>query len=252
MKRQWLYTVCAAVGLLALTTASAQAQVVQVSRSGDSRHAIGFNFGYFFVTSVDGRASGTPDDTILANLDDLAFEVNDFNNVTFGGEYLFAINDYLEAGVGAGYYQKTVNSVYANFVNTNGSEIEQDLKLRIVPVTATIRFLPVGRTAPVQPYVGAGIGFFNWRYSEIGDFVDFDNNNTVFSNRSDPFIADGTAVGPVLLAGVRFPVGDALTFGGEVRWQKATGDTGGLNAGFLGEKIDLGGTTANFTIHFRF
>ena len=32
MKRQWLWTVCAAVGLLALTSASAQAQVVQVSR----------------------------------------------------------------------------------------------------------------------------------------------------------------------------------------------------------------------------
>jgi opacity protein-like surface antigen len=252
MKRQWFSTVVAAVGLLALTSASAQAQVVQVSRGGDSRHAIGFSFGYFFVTSAEGRASGTPEDTILANLDDLAFEVNDFNNVTFGGEYLFGINDYLEAGVGVGYYQKTVNSVYANFVNTHGSEIEQDLKLRIVPVTATIRFLPVGRTGPVQPYVGGGIGFFNWRYSEIGDFVDFDNNNTVFSNRSDPFIADGTAVGPVLLGGVRFPVGDALTFGGEVRWQKATGDTGGLSAGFLGEKIDLGGTTVNFTIHFRF
>jgi hypothetical protein len=43
-----------------------------------------------------------------------------------------------------------------------------------------------------------------------------------------------------------------VTAGGEVRWQKATGDTGGIDAGFLGDKIDLGGVTANFTIHFRF
>jgi len=249
MKRQWFYTVFAAVGLLALTSASAQAQVVQVSRGGDSRHSIGFNFGGFFPRGEDAR---DVDDTILADLDDLAFQVKDFRNVTFGGEYLFGISDFLEAGVGVGYYQKSVNSVYANFVNTNGSEIEQDLKLRIVPVTATIRFLPVGRSGPVQPYVGAGVGIFNWRYSEIGDFVDFDNNNTVFSNRSNPFVADGTAVGPVILGGVRFPIGDAMTFGGEVRWQKATGDTGGINAGFLGDKIDLGGATASFTIHFRF
>ena len=59
-------------------------------------------------------------------------------------------------------------------------------------------------------------------------------------------------MGPVILGGLRFPIGDALTIGGEVRWQKATGDTGGLDEGFLGNKIDLGGTTANFTIHFRF
>ena len=249
MKRQWFYSVFAAIGLLALTSGSAQAQVVQVSRGGDSRHAIGFNFGGFFPRGEDSR---DVDDTILADLDDLAIQVKDFRNVTFGGEYLFGISDFLEAGVGVGYYQKTVNSVYANFVNTNGSEIEQDLKLRMVPVTATIRFLPVGRSGPVQPYVGGGVAIINWRYSEIGDFVDFDNNNTVFSNRSNPFVADGTAVGPVLLGGVRFPIGDAMTFGGEVRWQKATGDTGGIDAGFLGDKIDLGGASAAFTIHFRF
>jgi len=248
MKRQWFVTVFAAVGLLALSSASAQAQVVQVSRGADSRQAIGFTIGGFFPRGADVRDK---DDTILANLDDLAFEVNDFNNVTFGGEYLFAISEFLEGGVGIGYYSQTVNSVYANFVNTNGSEIEQDLKLRIVPITATVRFLPIGRTAAVQPYVGGGLGIFNWRYSEIGDFVDF-TDNSVFSNRSNPFVADGTSFGPVVLGGVRFPIGDALMIGGELRYQWATGTTGGLDKGFLGEKIDLGGTTANFTIHFRF
>jgi len=247
MKRQWCLGVLAAVALLALTSASAQAQVVQVSRGGDSRHAIGFTIGGFFPRGADGR---TDDDTLVANLDDLAFEIEDFRNVTFGGEYVLTINEFLEAGFGAGYYQKTVPTVYANLVNTNGSEIEQDLKLRIVPVTATIRFLPIGRSGPVQPYVGGGVGFFHWRYSEIGEFVD--ENNVVFSNRSDPFIADGTSVGPVILTGLRFPIGDALTLGGEVRWQWATGDTGGIDQGFLGNKIDLSGGTVNFAIHFRF
>jgi hypothetical protein len=40
--------------------------------------------------------------------------------------------------------------------------------------------------------------------------------------------------------------------GGEVRWHKATGDTGGIDEGFLNEKIDLGGWTTNFTFGFRF
>ena len=144
LKRQWLWTVCAAVGLLALTSASAQAQVVQVSRGRDSRQAIGFTIGGFFPRGEDTRDH---QDTILADLDDLAIEVKDFRNVTFGGEYVYAVNDFLEAGVGIGYYSKAVDSVYANFVNTDGSEIEQELKLRIVPITATLRFLPIGRTA---------------------------------------------------------------------------------------------------------
>ncbi len=255
MKRQWLYTVFAAVGLLVLTSGSAQAQVVQVSRGADSRHAIGFTFGGFFPTGNDGRDD---QDVILANSFVLSawdspgerLNAHEFSDVTFGAEYTFAVSEFLEAGFGVGYHKQTVPTYYTDLVNTNGSEIEQDLRLRTVPVTATIRFLPVGRSGPVQPYVGGGLAIVNWHYSEIGEFVD--DNDLVFSNRSDPFVADGTSFGPVVLGGVRFPIGDALMIGGELRYQWATGSTGGFDNGFLGNKIDLGGTTANFTIHFRF
>ena len=50
--------------------------------------------------------------------------------------------------------------------------------------------------------------------------------------------------GPGVLGGIRFPVGDVWTVGGEIRWQKAVGE--GLmdqNEFFLGDKIDLGGWT---------
>ena len=38
---------------------------------------------------------------------------------TFGGEWLFAVNDYIEGGVGLGYYQKTVHSIYADFEDSD-------------------------------------------------------------------------------------------------------------------------------------
>ena len=60
-----------------------------------------------------------------------------------------------------------------DFVDNDGSEIEQDLRLRIVPIAFTIRVLPLGQSSAVQPYFGAGLGIFNWRYSESGEFVDF-------------------------------------------------------------------------------
>jgi opacity protein-like surface antigen len=159
---------------------------------------------------------------------------------------LFALGDYLEGGVGVGFYRRTVPSVYANVVNDNGTEIEQDLKLRVIPMTATVRFLPAGRGG-VEPYVGAGFGAFNWRYSEVGEFVDT-SDYSIFRDR---YIADGTAFGPVVLGGVRFPVADVWTVGGEIRWQKAEGKFDD-DVRLLGDRIDLGGVSASVTFHLRF
>ncbi len=82
-----------------------------------------------------------------------------------------------------------------------------------------VRFLPLGRQHGIEPYVGGGLGIFNCHYSEAGDFIDF-SDNSIFS---DKFVGSGTATGPVILGGVRIPIGP-LGFGGEVRWQSADGD----------------------------
>lgn len=241
MKR--LVTVLGTLGCVAgpalLTPESASAQVTRV----ESRQSIGFNLGYFAVRGEDSRVDG---DVLFADRDSLAFLVKDFNFATFGGEWVVGISDHLEAGVGVGFYQRTVPSVYLDVTHSDGSEIAQDLKLRIIPLTATVRFLPMGRGS-VEPYVGAGIGVFNWRYSETGEFVDF-SDDSIFRSR---YIAKGNAAGPVVLGGVRVPVSDVWLIGGEIRYQKAEGDIDPIE-GLLGDKIDLGGWTTSFTVHLRF
>lgn len=227
-----------------ITPATAQAQIRRVGSSNDWRQAVGFNIGYFVVKGEDGRDEN---DVLFRNLDSLLFDIDDFNGATLGGEWLLGVTDYIEVGAGINYYQKTAPSIYRDLVREDGSEISQDLKLRQIPIAATVRFVPTGRRASVQPYIGAGIGFINWRYRESGEFVDF--NNDVFRAT---FEADGTEVGPVILGGVRFPVADALLMGAEFRWHSAEGDTGGIDKGFLGDKIDLGGWSTNFAIHFKF
>jgi hypothetical protein len=247
-KRQWTSGVraagVAALILAGFTAAPASAQVVRVGQS-ESRNLIGFNIGYFALRGEDSRVD---EDVLLADLPDLLFEVDDFNGFTFGGEWIYGVTDYLEVGAGIGYYQHTVPSVYRDFEDEDGTEIAQDLKLRVVPFTATVRFLPLPRGSAVEPYIGAGIGIFNWRYSETGEFIDF-SDFTVFRHR---YTADGNAVGPVVLAGLRAPVGDVFSIGGELRWQRAEGDTDSVESGLLGDKIDLGGWTTSFTMHFRF
>jgi outer membrane protein W len=194
-----------------------------------------------------GQDRGIDRDVLIADLDSLAFNVKDFNGPTVTGEWLVGVSDFVEVGFGAGIYQRTVPSVYRNQVNANGSEIQQDLKLRIIPMTATVRFLPIGHAA-VEPYIGAGVGAFNWRYTETGDFVDFGDLSIFHAT----YQAKGTAIGPVILAGLRIPVADMFDIGGEVRYQRAEGDTKPDDSGLLGRKIDLGGWNAAATFHIRF
>ena len=233
----WI-TACAA-GLALASPAVASAQVTRV----ESRQSIGFNVGYLALRGVDSRVDG---DVLFANLEPLLFEVNDFNFATMGGEWAIDVGEFLEAGVGVGFYQRTVPSIYRHVTHSDNAEIEQDLKLRVVPFTATVRFLPLGRGS-VQPYVGAGIGLFNWHYSEVGEFVDF-RDDTIFPAR---FRASGNAAGPVVLAGIRAPVSDVWMVGGELRYQNAKGTIDNAED-FLGDRIDLGGWTTSFTVHLRF
>jgi hypothetical protein len=81
----------------------------------------------------------------------------------------------------------------------------------------------------------------------VGDFIDF-NTFDVFPDR---FVATGNDVGGVYLAGVRVLAGSHYGVGAEVRYQDVQGVVG-IDAGFLDERIDLGGLTTSFTFNIRF
>jgi len=211
--------------------------------SSFAQQSLNFYIGGFVPKGEDARDR---EDVLWNNLDFLAFDIKDFKGATAGVEYLVGLNEFLDAGLGVGIYRRTVPSVYAYEVRRNGTEIEQDLKLRMVPFTATVRLLPMGRSAGIEPYIGAGVAVINWRYAETGDFVDFTDRSTF----RDSFVGDGTATGPVILGGVRIPLG-AWGFGGEVRWQRATGDLP-PELGFAGDKVDLGGWNYLATFNVRF
>jgi outer membrane protein W len=213
-----------------------------------AQQSLNLSFGGFVPRGEDARVrdGGRSSDVLVNNLDFLAFDLKDFNGVTANAEYLVGLGEHLDAGLGVGLYRRTVPSVYADFVNVNGAEIQQDLRLRIVPFTATVRFLPFGRSAAFHPYLGAGLGVFNWRYSESGEFVDFSDRSIY----RDSFVGSGTATGPVVLGGVSIPT-SLFDIGGEVRYQNATGDLPRAED-FSADKVDLGGWTYLATFRIRF
>ena len=55
---------------------------------------------------------------------------SDFNFATFGGEWRSPSATTSKAALGAGFYQRTVPSVYRNVTHENDAEIAQELKLR--------------------------------------------------------------------------------------------------------------------------
>jgi hypothetical protein len=216
------------------------------AQSASAQQTLNFSLGFFTVRGEDARVER---DVLNENRNFLVFEVSDFNSATVGAEWLVPLGGYLEAGAGVSFSRRTVPSVYDAFVDDDGSEIEQDLRLRLVPVAFTVRVLPLGQSSPVQPYFGAGLGIFNWRYSESGEFVDFQNRNAIFREQ---YAASGNETGPVVLGGLRF-AGDTVSAGAEVRYQSAAADLGSRFSGpVLDPRIDLGGWTYQFTVGLRF
>lgn len=235
--------------IAAVTATSASAQVVQSLNLGG---------GFFSPKGFESRANGDvlvrdafgefiPDYPELS--DALVFEMKDFRSGQVFGEWNIAFGDAVEVGIGTSFYQRSVPTVYYDLVDEVGREIEQALRLRVVPVTAVVRFLPFGRAGDFQPYVGVGAGVYTFRYSEFGRFVDPDTLDIY----EDRFTTSGATPGAVVLGGIRVPLGGdvfGLTFEG--RYHFATGDTGGVDNGFLDDKIDLGGGQFNVGFLIRF
>ena len=207
-----------------------------------AQQTLNFSLGYFTPRGEDARTDG---DVINTNLTFLAFDLADFNGPSVGVEWLVPIGEYLEAGAGVSFTRRTVPSVYLDFVDNDGSEVEQELRLRRVPVDFTVRVLPLGQRNAFQPYFGAGLGVTAWRYSESGEFIDFARNFEIFR---DQFVAEGSETGPVIVGGLRYG-GEAFSAGGEIRYHSAEAE---LDERFAGPRLDLGGWTYNVTVGVRF
>lgn len=231
----------------AIVMVCACAALAGAATDASAQQTLNLTLGGFVPRGEDARVEG---DWLNENRTYLTFDIKDFNGPTAGLEWLVPLGPFIEAGAGVSVSRRTVPSLYTDFVDIDGSEIEQDLRLRIVPVAFTLRVLPLGQSSPVQPYVGAGLGLFSWRYSESGEFVDFSRGNAIFREQ---YVASGTETGPIALGGIRF-ASDALSAGGEVRYQSATGDLGPVFAldTLPDPKIDLGGWSYLFTVGIRF
>ena len=130
--RRWLLSLSAVAlvaGFIATPVASAQ-------------QSLNLYIGGTTLRAEDARDSN---DVLVQDRTFLDFNIRDFNGGTIGGEWLVGLGNMFDAGLGLGFYQRTVPAIdsFSEFEGT-GALVEADLKLRVVPFTATIRFLPLG------------------------------------------------------------------------------------------------------------
>ena len=209
-----------------------------------AQQTLNLSWGYSMM-----RTGRVATDILLIEHHDLAFEFRDFNVPAIGVEWLVPIGNRYEAGVGASLSRDTVPTVHVGVFNSDGSPIPRELRLRQMPLALTARMLPLGQSYSVQPYIGGGLAFIRWRFSESGDFAAA-SRRTIF--RDEEYTATGSALGPVVLAGLRAVTGDTLAFGLEGRYQRARGSFGPVFARVVDPDIDFGGWTMLVTAGMRF
>lgn len=173
---------------------------------------------------------------------------DDWAGFAGGLEYSMNLGQRLELGFHVDAYGRNHRTSYRDFVRDDDSEIRQRLRLTIVPVGASVRFLPAGRRARVSPYVAVGADVIAYHFEEFGDFVDFQTSGLDISE--DSFTSSGAAFGLHAAAGLRVAVGTDFSVTGEVRYLGA--GTRRMADDFDLNEIDLSGAQATIGLHLRF
>ena len=190
--------------------------------------------------------------------ENLTLNRGDFSSPAIEADLAFRAGPRTQVVVSSGLSGMSQRSEFRHFIDNNDKPIEQTTTFRRIPISIGLKqYLTstgrsIGRFAwipsRVAPYIGGGVGINQWRYAEVGEFIDTDG--FIFRDTTT-YIATGTTVGPVILGGVRFPIGSRGSgLGGEIRWQGGNADL--PNIGFFGTKLDLGGFNYLFTVNIGF
>jgi hypothetical protein len=194
------------------------------------------------------------DSTLFQDVDEL-FGATKSDWVGFAGgvEYNHVLVENFEIGLHVDGYSRTLETSYRDYEFDDGTEIQQSLRLNIVPVGLTLRLVPTNKRTKIAPYVGGGVDLFYYKYEEWGDFIDFfDPDLPVFN---DEFYSDGVAFGFHAAGGARFYFNRdfALVVEGRYQWAEADmGDDFSPNEPGLVNRIDLSGPSFTVGLHIRF
>jgi opacity protein-like surface antigen len=186
----------------------------------------------------------------------LTLNKKDFSGLSVGGSVAFAVAERLDLMFDAGYSRAQKGSEFRDLVDNNRLPIEQRTTFERVPFTVNLKYYltapgqsigtAVWIPAKITPWIGAGGGLMKYRFTQDGDFVDF-NNNDVFSSTFETVDYASVFQG---MAGVDYSLTTQLALTTEARLLYGKGQLDEDFGGF--SKLDLSGVSASVGLSFRF
>ncbi len=238
MTRKATYLI-AAMGIVSLVSASPAAFAGGFGHYG-GQNSIRIHGGSF---EPDGASAYWVDKEI-----DFFGSAEDFDDFLFAVDWVHYVSSRIAiVGSLSGYEGSSLQS-YRDFITGDGGDIFHQATLDMGSAEVGVLVHLLSGDAVVLPYVGVGVGLYDWSLSEDGDFLDFGFDPPALFN--DLFIEEGEAIGTFFLVGVEVPIGSSWSVFGEAKWSdvddELTGDFAGLGP------LDLSGQSVTAGVAFNF
>ncbi len=177
------------------------------------------------------------------NLYDLTFDKEDMRGLYLGAEFEVFMNRYASFSLEAGHYSKKIYTIYSQYELDDGTALNHDINLSIYSFEAGMKLYPMGHRGVFNPYIGAGVGLYAWKYIQGGDFIDYD----------DYSVYEGEAVTETVTPGFfgkagfvyRFQRSVGISF--EAKYTYLKGNLSELFEGY--GKLDLNGLTLSVGVN---
>lgn len=245
--RRILTCLLAATCLATAGMAEEEAQPPRASRDPDRSQPAGARPRYGFSAFGAFRALQVESRLFDANEAEFGLTEDDFRSGRLGFELDYALLPMLEVLVGFDTGQAETHGSYLDLVYDDGSDIEHSALLSLTDYTIGVRVRPV-QLGRASPYVVFGVARTSYEYSELGEFVDFENFDIYYDELRERLSLTGFFAGAGFdFAVVRMPFGRRLDVFGEFRYSRAEDQHGDDFSGFG----DLGVTRVGALFGFR-
>ena len=161
----------------AFVTATAAAESGQPPRRGpypDASQRSARDTRFAFSTYGGFRVLNVTSDLFAANEYDFGITDDDLRTGGYGFEFDFAVLPRVDVSIGFDNGDAETYGSYLDLVYEDGGEIEHLAQLAVTELSLGVRLRLLGGSARVRPYLIGGISGAYYRYTEVGDFVDFD------------------------------------------------------------------------------